>query len=207
MTRPTKPSAERAPAPTPESQPPGSPEGASVVVPEGLVSIGVFVRAHGLRGEMRVKVWNDDSDLLAEIEEVSLLSKDGSVRRARLERPRAAGDHWLAGVVGVQDRDAAEAMRGTEILVSREDFPELDEDEVYLVDLLGFEVRDGDQVLGVVEGFFEYPSVDCLKVVGDDGIRELPMLDEFVEGLDREAKVILATRSAELPVEAKRPAR
>jgi len=169
-----------------------------------LVSVAVCVRAHGLRGELRLKVWNDESDLLAHVDEVTLRSKDGVDRVVHIVNARSAGDHWLAGFDGVRDRDAAELLRGHEILVSRADFPELDEDEVYLVDLLGFEVWDGEVKLGVVDGFFEYPSVDCLRVIGDDGVRELPMLDEFVAGIDRETRRIDAQRTIELPVEPKR---
>ena len=115
-----------------------------------LVSVAVCVRAHGLRGEVRLKIWNEGSDLLASVGKVTLKAKDGSTRLVRLVNARPAGDHWLAGFEGVSDRDAAEALRGSELLVRREDFPELEEDEVYLVDLLGYEVWEGDVKRGVV---------------------------------------------------------
>lgn len=172
-----------------------------------LVSVAVCVRAHGLRGELRIKVWNEESELLSSLDRVVLRSKDGTSRPARIENARPAGDHWLAGFAGVRDRDAAEALRGSEILVRREDFPELEQDEVYLVDLLGYEVWEGDVKRGVVDGFFEYPSVDCLKVVSDGGDFELPMLDGFVVGIDEESRRVLAARVDELPVEPKRAPR
>lgn len=169
-----------------------------------LVSLGVVVRAHGLRGEVRIKPWNDESRLLAELDRVALMRQGAAARVVAFEA-RHVTDGWLAVIEGVTERDGAEAMRGVEVGVPREALPAIDDDEVYLVDLIGLEVWDGDRKVGVVDGFFEYPSVNCLQVTGDDGVRELPMLDAFVTRVDKAGSRIEATRTDELPVEAKRP--
>jgi 16S rRNA processing protein RimM len=173
-----------------------------------LVSLGVIVKAHGLRGEARVKPWNEDSKLLGTLTRVTLIGKDKSERPASI-KARKVAEGWLVTIEGVADKDAADALRGTELAVARELLPPIDPEEVYLVDLVGLEVYDGDRRVGVVDAIFEYPSVDCLQVTGEDGVRELPMLEAYVVNVDRERKRIEATRTDELPVEPKRtkPAR
>lgn len=171
-----------------------------------LVSMGVIVRAHGLRGEVRVKPWNDASTLLGTVNRVSLLAPDGTSREVKA-RARKTTDAWLVTLEGVSERDGADALRGVEIAVPRASLPPIDPDEVYLVDLIGLEVWDGDSALGIVDGVFEYPSVDCLQVTGADGVRELPMLDAYVVRVDRERGRIEAKCTDELPVEPVRPGR
>lgn len=172
--------------------------------PDALVTLGVVVRAHGLRGELRIKPWNPESDLWPDLESVVLLAKDGARRSYRIEAVRGDAVAPILVLEGVENRDAAEALRGFEIAVPRSELPDLEEDEVYLADLVGLEVFEGDRRIGVVDALFEYPSVDCLGVACDDGYRELPMLEQFFGGVDLERKRIEAKNVDELPVEPKR---
>lgn len=172
--------------------------------PDALVTLGVVVRAHGLRGELRIKPWNTESDLWPDLESVVLIAPDRSQRTYAVAASRGSADSPILLLEGVGSREAAEALRGSEVAVQRGAFPELDEDEVYLADLVGLEVFEGERRIGVVDGIFEYPSVDCLRVDCEDGIRELPMLDQFVVGIDPDKRRIEAANVDELPVEPKR---
>ena len=151
------------------------------------VPIGVVTRPHGVRGEVRVHPFNPDSTLLGELAVVwGKGPSDATERRMVIRRARRAPKHWILTFEGVQGMEAAEALRGVELSVPRDELPEPADDEVYLADLEGLEVRHGDRVVGTVVRVITYPSVICLEVQGPDGKRELPMVPPWVAELDIE---------------------
>lgn len=167
-----------------------------------LVALGVVVRPHGVRGELRIHRFNPDSDLLLGLDEVVLRRSDGTgARVVTIRSSRPSHEAVLLVLEGVDDRDAAEALRGLELCIPRDQLPPTEEDEYYLVDLLGLGVFDGEKRIGTVDRLFEYPSCDCVRVVGDDGVRELPLLPQYVARVDLEAGRIEVQNVDELPVE------
>lgn len=92
---------------------------------------------------------------------------------------------------GVDDRDAAEALRGVQILVSRDEFAPLEEGEFYACDIEGAraELLTGE-VVGTVTGLGTYPTCDVLLIERDGKRLEVPLLPQFVESVDAGAKVV-----------------
>jgi len=114
----------------------------------------------------------------------------------------------IARVEGVDGRDAAEALRGAELCVRRGDLPPAGEGEWYHVDLVGLAVYDAaGERRGEVTAVIPYPSVDCLEVASDDGVREVPMADPWLVSVDLEAGRVVVEGLEELPLEAKRGGR
>jgi len=143
-----------------------------------LIALGVVARPHGLRGEVRVHLFHADSTLLLEQREVHV-GPEGPSRR--VISARKAAKFVILQVEGCSGRDAAEALRGVEILVPREVFPEPDSDELYLADLETLEIRsETGERLGQVEAVMTYPSVDCLRVRTEQGYREVPVLEPWL---------------------------
>lgn len=166
-----------------------------------LVELAAVVRAHGLRGELVLKPFNPESDLLRELPQVMLKGPDGAVRAHRVRGARGHREHVILALEDVRDRDAAEALRGSLVCVPRRDLPALEEGEYYLVDLIGLEVRDqNDQRIGRVEDVLQYPSVSCLRVVGDEGAWEIPDTDRYLTEVDFEAGVVRVEHVDELDV-------
>jgi 16S rRNA processing protein RimM len=99
----------------------------------------------------------------------------------------------LLTIEGVTDRDAAELLRGMEVLVEASKLPEISEDEVYLHDIVGFDavLEDGSKV-GTLEGFLDVPGQDVWIILGPDG-REilLPAHDETIVEIDTQARRIV----------------
>jgi 16S rRNA processing protein RimM len=162
------------------------------------VALAEVSRAHGVRGEMRVKVYNADSELLPSQREVLVRHRDGRESTAALESVRGASPGYLlAKLKGVDDRDAANAFRGAELCVRREDFPPLDEGEFYACDVIGARVVGPDGDVGAVEDLVTYPSADVLMVRLDDGVSgEVPLLDNFVELIDPAERTVRVHRAA-----------
>lgn len=158
-----------------------------------LVPLGAVTRPHGIRGEVRVHRFNPGSTVLLERESVTL-RKDGELREVRVSAARPHGDLVLLTLDGVSGREAAEGLRGFEVCVPRDELPPPDEDEVYLVDLIGLSAVDEAGVaLGTVSEVIQYPSVECLAVDSDAGRREIPLLEPYVVDVDLDrGRVVLA---------------
>ncbi len=97
----------------------------------------------------------------------------------------------------VQDRNAAEALRGTSIFIARKDLPDIDDHEAYLHDIIGLEVLDAEthESIGFLESV-EFPSdaqmIWCIKAKGGQEIL-LPAVEEFIIKFDIDAGIILVS--------------
>lgn len=167
--------------------------------PDELLTVGVLTKPHGIRGELRLHPFNRESSLWDRVEHVVLLLPSGPVEREVLAL-RMAPKHVVVSLADVEGRVAAEALRGVEVAVRRADLPPLEEGEFYFVDLVGLPlVRDGVEV-GRVEGVIEYPSVDCLEVRAEDGVREVPILEPWVVAVEADAGRIVVGPWDDIPV-------
>lgn len=156
------------------------------------IRLGVVARAHGIRGELLLD-W--DADTLDALDGPLFLRSGGRPPRPiRILSWRPHGGRPLIRLEGVTDRNAAELLRGAEILASRADLPEPDEDERYVADLLGCDVLlpDGTR-LGRLD-HLEAPGGGNLlwSVVADGGAEILiPADPRFIVSLEPEASRIV----------------
>lgn len=132
------------------------------------IYIGRVARPHGVRGGVKLHLENPDGDVLRDGIALRLELPEGAPREVAVTR--VYGDANV-DLEEISDRDAAEALRNARVHVRRSDFPPPDEDETYLVDLLGAEVRHVDgRVLGVLESFSDNRAQPLAEVrTPDDG--------------------------------------
>lgn len=149
---------------------------------ERLVPLGVVAAAHGVRGEVRVKLWNPDSELFAELDEVFASGPSAAPRRTlHIEGLRPHNKGPIVSFAGVRDRAAAEAMRGAELSVPRSMLPMPAPGEFYLFDLAGLEARRPDGTrLGRVRSVLSYPASDVACVETEAGLLEVPLLSPYL---------------------------
>lgn len=165
----------------------------SGVATEPLVPLGVIVGAHGVRGELRVKLHNPSSEVLDRRKSV-VLRHGAETSEHRVSARRRHQDLLLITIDGCTDRDMAIALRGREVCVPRSHLPAPAPGEHYLIDLVGLRAERADgQSVGTVESVIPYPTVDALCVRTEQGIIEVPMLDPyFVEARVADGVVVLA---------------
>jgi 16S rRNA processing protein RimM len=96
--------------------------------------------------------------------------------------------HMIMRVEGCSDRAGAEALRGGDLLVARQDAPKLHEDEWWAEDLEGCAVRDGQRPIGTVTRLLALPSCEVLEVARADGGDPLlvPLVSDAVRMVDLE---------------------
>jgi 16S rRNA processing protein RimM len=156
------------------------------------VALAEVARPHGVQGELRLKVYNLDSDLLLSRPPIRLVGADGTARAAKIRSIRRVPGAMLARLAGVEDRAGAEQLRGAIVEVERGDLePIAEESEHYVCDLIGCRVLASGAEVGEVVGFESYPTCDALVVERAEGGRlEVPLQASFVVSIDEEARVI-----------------
>lgn len=143
------------------------------------ITIGRIGRPHGIRGEVTVEVRTDEPDRY--FAEGNVLEVSDVARH--ITRAHWHGQRLLLMFDGVQDRNGAEALRGSILTVER-DVDEIPDspDEFYDASLLGCEVRSLDgSVIGVITEVAHLPAQDLLVVCDAMG-REIliPFVETFV---------------------------
>jgi 16S rRNA processing protein RimM len=171
--------------------------------PEELIVLGTVGRAHGVRGELRFVLYNPTSELWDTLETIVVRPPGGVARPATILSRRPGPKNSLVVRLDLaSDRDSADALRGAELCAPASALAPLDDDEVYERDLMGLDVIDASgKRFGVVEQVLAYPTVLCLRVKSDDGVREVPMREPWVVLVDLEAGAITTGEIDDLPVE------
>jgi 16S rRNA processing protein RimM len=135
---------------------------------ERRITLAAVAGAHGIKGEVRLKLFSDSVESLSRYKnlyvggaELRLLAvRDGKTAVARFE--------------GISDRGAAEALRGSLVEVDRAAMPPLEPGEYYYADLIGLPAvdRDGKDV-GAVVAVEDFGAGDLLEIETRDGKRSL----------------------------------
>jgi len=151
-------------------------------------------RPHGIRGEVTVELFTDDpeSRFVTGAEFVTQPAVNGplTVTSARWNKGTL-----LLGFDSVQDRNRAEELRGTYLFVESDELEDEGEDEGwYEHELLGLEVRVGEEKVGTVAELRTMPVQDLLVIrtaAGQDVL--IPFVDEIVPEIDLEEGYVLLT--------------
>lgn len=155
--------------------------------PRRWVPLAEVTRPHGVRGEVRVRLFNDDSDLLFRASVVRAVLGDGTEREVRLAASRPVDKGVLVRFDGVDDRDQAAELRGARLCVARDAFPELGEGEFYACDVEGAIAElVGGETVGRVVALRSYPTCEVLAVELAEGgeIVEVPLTEAYVASID-----------------------
>lgn len=129
---------------------------------ENKLRAAKIVSVHGVRGLVKVQVFLEDPFDLVTLG--ALTNRDGS-KIFDLEIRGQAKGTLLCAVGGVNDRDAADRLRGTEIFVDRDALPDVeDEEEFYIADLVGMDVRSADtnSIIGRVRAVQDHGAGDII---------------------------------------------
>ena len=157
-----------------------------------MVNIGKLTAAVGLKGELRVLLYAEDSENL-HTDSLLYLDCGGRESSARVTAIRLQKGRPVIRLEGVSDRSAAEALANAEIYIPEDDLAEPEEGEFYIRDLIGLAVYDraSGQTLGTVEDVLTNSPQPVYSVRRPDG-RELliPAVDACEREIDPERGVI-----------------
>ena len=153
---------------------------------EKRVALAAVAGAHGVKGEVRLKLFSDSIASLTKHAKVFV----GGVEH-RLLGVRDGGKTAVARFEGIADRTAVEALRGQLVEVDRADLPPLEEGEFYHADVLGLPCVDRDgQAVGIVAAVENFGAGDLLEVELPNGRRSLIPFRDGVADL-QESRIVL----------------
>jgi 16S rRNA processing protein RimM len=159
--------------------------------PQGMILLGRVLGAFGVRGELKIESFTDPKSAIFRYQPWRIRDPQGCER----DQPEAKGRETAKGVVAtfpdVTDRDAAEALRGTELFAPRSALPPPKPGEYYWVDLEGLRVVNLEGAdFGTVSHLFSTGANDVLVARGDRE-RMIPFLQpDFVTSVDFDTGVI-----------------
>jgi 16S rRNA processing protein RimM len=145
--------------------------------------VGVIVGAHGVRGAVRIKPFTAEPAAIAAYGPVE---DETATRRFELRLMGEGKGVVIATLKGVEDRNAAEALKGLRLFVARAALPPAEEDEFYHADLIGIAAvtRDGAP-LGRVRAVHAYGAGDSLELeLADGGTLLVPFTKSAVPEID-----------------------
>ena len=152
---------------------------------EQKVALAAVAGAHGIKGEVRLKLFSDSIESLRQSDKLyvggigrKLISvRDGKMPVARFE--------------GIADRGAAEALRGSLVEIDRSALPSLGAGEYYYADIIGLPCVDRDGAsLGMVAAVENYGAGDLLEIELPDGRKSLIAFKPGIADLDQD-KIVL----------------
>ena len=155
-----------------------------------LVSLGSFVKHHGLNGELKVFLYNENSETL--IPGILIwLKGEKEFISYELESIRGSKNNLLVKLKNINSRESSQFLIKKKLYVSRSNFPDLNEG-FYINDIIGFKVKDDHQK------FFGYLK-DVLIIAGREILlveylkKEImiPNVEEFVKLFDFENKIVI----------------
>jgi 16S rRNA processing protein RimM len=153
---------------------------------EHRIALAAVAGAHGIKGELRLKLFSDSAESLSRHDKLYV----GGAER-RLLSIRDSGKTAVARLEGVGDRRAAEALRGSLVEIDRSALPPLEDGEYYHADLIGLPAvdREGGPV-GVVAAVENYGAGDLLEIECGDGKSSLIPFKDGIANLE-DGKVVL----------------
>jgi 16S rRNA processing protein RimM len=131
------------------------------------VLLAAVIGAQGLKGAVKVKLFTEAPQALSSYGPL----RDAQGRKYEITAFRAGKPgEAVISFSGIDERTAAEALKGTELFVAREALPVTAEEEFYHADLIGLEVQDSEgRVLGKVAAIHNYGAGDVIEIARADG--------------------------------------
>ena len=156
-----------------------------------MITVGRLHGAFGVRGEVKLESFTDPLRSIARYQPWILRDARGIERACEGVRVREGGKGLIATMPGIEDKDAADALRGTEVLVPRSALPPPAEGEFYWVDLEGLRVVNVEGTdFGIVSHLFSTGANDVLVAQGERE-RMIPfVLPDYIRSVDFEAGVV-----------------
>ncbi|AWW75024.1 16S rRNA processing protein RimM [Erythrobacter sp. KY5] len=132
----------------------------------GLVELAAITGAHGVAGEVRLKLFGEGLDTLRQHKSFDTKSGERTLTLKKIRSDNKGGA--IARFAEVHGRGEAEKLRGTVLTISRGALPQLDDDEYYHADLIGLAVEtDAGNAIGKVIAVQNFGATDIIEIALD----------------------------------------
>lgn len=161
-----------------------------------FLAIAKLLGPWGVKGHIKCMPYNPETEIFLEVE--AIFFHQEKFEKLSIEQAKPHGKYWLLKLRGYETPEAVQSLRNQEIYVPRSVLPELQPGEIYLNDLLGFEVFSfKNEKIGTVKGFQRVGDSDVI-LVGEakSQVEWIPYRKEFVEQTSLDKKQIYLSELA-----------
>ena len=156
--------------------------------PPEYIVIGVIERAHGVRGELKVKPITDFPSRFKQLKTILIECSGSPDKKFEISHATLKGQSVYLLLEGIESREQARALRGGYLKIPREQVLPLADDEFYHFEVIGFEIiTNTGQKLGLVEEVMSFPANDVLLVKNPQREYLIPVIKSVVKKIDRAA--------------------
>ena len=153
-----------------------------------LIPVGKVIKPHGIKGELKFFLYNEDSDLLES--DIKIWFKINDLNKSyNLINTKGSGK--IFKLESIDSRDDAELLRNKEFFVLRSDLPDLSDGNFYLNDIINFRLFNKKNEIGLIIDVLLLPSSNYILVNYNNNEVLIPFLDRYIEFFDFDEKIVV----------------
>ncbi len=152
---------------------------------------GKITKTHGLKGEITVKLDVANPGDFKDLRYV-LIEDRGNLIPYFIENQKINGDKMIVQLQDVKKVEQAVAFMGKAVFLPNELMPELEDDDFYFQEIVGFKMVDvlkGE--IGEISDVLEYPTQAVIQVMKDGKEILIPIHDDIIQKVDKKAKILI----------------
>ena len=154
--------------------------------------MGQILKPHGIKGELKVLFYNENSNSLENNQIVFLKNLDNEIIEYKIERIFYSLKKNRVKFFDINTIGEAEELRGYSLNILRSDLPKLDKNEYYLNDLVGYLlIDDSNKNYGIVSDVLVLPANNVLSVTMGNKEYLIPLIDDVILDINQEEKKII----------------
>ena len=154
--------------------------------------VGKIGAPHGIKGEIKVFPLTDDPTRFQALSKVYVKSKEG-YEEFEICSVKYNGPHLILKLEKINDRNDADRLKNKYLEISREDGISLEEDEYYIVDLIGLEVYEDGVKLGVLKDVISTGGTDLYEIQTEEKMILVPAVSQYILKIDMDNRRIEAS--------------
>ena len=154
-----------------------------------MLAIGKIIKAHGIRGDVKVECFLDSPDVFYHIKKIYIDNIELKVSKVKL-----MGDFLLVKFENITDMNQAETLRNKTLYCEKTELPNLEKGRYYICDLIGCIVSDGENTYGKISEVLQNGSSDVIVCKKKNKIVMFPWLKILNAQIDIETKIFMVDK-------------
>ena len=151
---------------------------------------GKITKTHGLKGELTIKLDVANPEDFAELRYV-LIEDRGNLIPYFVEYLKINGDKMFVQLQDVIKMEQALAFVGKAVFLPNEMLPQLEDDEFYYKEIIGFRLIDAEKgEIGAISDVLEYPTQAVIQVMKDGKEILIPIHDDIIQKVNKKSKIL-----------------